>query len=154
MNHQISNLKALNKFLKVTSVSNKQEEAKAKSSSSGIRDHQSENHIDKLDISQMIYIDDFFFMLGYYSKDSAKEQYIFMTKENLIKDNFRLHSKTLAIKKLIHKETKLIISLGYDLVPDEEGNIPSISAIDVEGHRNKKKLVKVWNYNSLIMGEY
>jgi hypothetical protein len=60
MNQQLANLKALNKFLKMTSVSKLKEEVKAKSSSSGIRDQSTEHSIDKLDVEQILYIDDFF----------------------------------------------------------------------------------------------
>jgi hypothetical protein len=127
-------LKALNKFLKVASISNKKEEAKAKSSSSGIRDLKGENSIDNLDVAQMLYIDDFFFMLGHYATDHNQNEYLFLTKGNEIKDHFKLHSKTLAVRKVNLKEAKLIVSLGYDNVPqeDEDGNYVA-SDIDVLG---------------------
>jgi hypothetical protein len=62
-------------------------------------------------------------MLGHYAVDHNQEEYLFLVKGNEIKDHFKLHTKTLAIKKVSLKEAKLIVSLGYDSVPqvDEDG---------------------------------
>ena len=59
-------------------------------------------------------------MLGHYTTDHSKAEYMFLTKGNEIKDHFKLHSKTLAIRKVNLKEAKLIISLGYDIIPRED----------------------------------
>lgn len=127
-------LKALNKFLKVTSISSKKEETKSKSSSSGIRDLKGENLIDNLEVAQMLYIDDFFFMLGHYATDHSKNEYLFLTKGNEIKDHFKLHSKTLAIRKVNLKDTKLIVSLGYDIIPREDEDVSNVTGnVDVMG---------------------
>jgi len=93
-----THLKALNKFLKVSSISHKSEEFKAQSSSSSINRMNDNNTIENLETTQMLYIDDFFFMLGFTSTDHNQDEYLFMVKGNEIKDHFKLHTKTLAIK--------------------------------------------------------
>lgn len=95
-------------------------------------------------------------MLGNYMADRRQDQYLFFTKGNEIKDHFKLHTKTLAIKKIVLKEAKLIISLGYDLIPaeDEDGQPDYNVDMDVVGMANKRKVIKIWNYSNLIMGDY
>ena len=115
--------------------------------------------IQRLEISKMIYIDDFFLVIGYYSNDNNENEYLFLTKDGEIKDYFKLHSNTLAIKKINLKDTKLIVSLGYDLIPEEDGEYQEESKlpkteIDVLGAGHKRRVIKVWNYSNLIMGEY
>ena len=83
--------------------------------------NEEKNMIQRLEISKMIYIDDFFLVIGYYSNDNNENEYLFLTKDGEIKDYFKLHSNTLAIKKINLKDTKLIVSLGYDLIPEEDG---------------------------------
>ena len=59
-------------------------------------------------------------MLGHFTTDPPDEEYLFLNSNDEI---FKLHSETLAVKKVTLKETKLLITLGYDLMPqydDEE----------------------------------
>ena len=128
-----NHLKALNKFLKVSSVSKKDEESKATSSSSGLREMRGDNSIDNLEVKQMLYIDDFFFMLGHTATDPGQQEYLFMTKGNEIKDHFKLHTKTLVIRKVNIKEEKLIVSLGYDNIPEDDDIGGTTDIVDVLG---------------------
>jgi hypothetical protein len=95
-------------------------------------------------------------MLGNYMADRRQDQYLFFTKGNEIKDHFKLHTKTLAIKKIVLKEAKLIISLGYDLIPEEDEDFQTSINVDLDviGIANKRKVIKIWNYSNLIMGDY
>ena len=151
MSQIITSLKPLNKFLKVTSLSSKKEEVKSKSSSSGLRDNRNENVIENLVVKNILYIDDFFFMLGHQSHST--DEYLFLTKGNEIKDHFKFHTETVALKKVVLKEAKLIISLGYDALPYDEEETKTPDYRD-RGNNKRRKVIKVWNYQSLIMSEY
>lgn len=156
MSHQgITSLTHLNRFLKVSSISKKKEEGKAKSSASGIRDNKGENLIDNLHVTKMLYIDDFFFMLGKYDNQPGEEEHLFLTKGDEIKDHFKPHTETLAMKKVTLKDSKLIVTLGYDVFPEDEEELKaSTTDMGVVNTPNRRRVIKVWNYNSLIMGEY
>lgn len=143
-------LKPLNKFLKVTSLSSKKEETKSKSSSSGLRENKNENIIENLVVKNILYIDDFVFMLGH--QFHSNEEYLFLTKGNEIKDHFKFHTETVALKKIVLKEAKLIISLGYDAIFEDEET--KTGDFKDRGNNKRRKVIKVWNYQSLIMSEY
>lgn len=120
-----------------------------------MRDHKSENSIEILDINKMLYIDDFFFMLGRSTLGHSSGEYLFLTKGNEVKNHFKLHTKTLALKKVVLKDAKLIISLGYDTIPENDDIETAINTEHNEyGGHNQRKVVKVWDYNRLIMNDY
>lgn len=96
----------------------------------------------------MIYLDMFFLFLGTEAPKPGETpqqfpiEYFYLTKNMQIKSEFRIHTQTFYVDKLINyqKGMKLLISMGRDV---------SINAISNQPE-DLGWIVKIWDFQSLV----
>lgn len=102
-----------------------------------------EKTIQDLKILRMIYLDMFFLFLGSDKLKAGESQSstLYLTKNLVVKQEFRIHHETLYVDKFINyqKGMKLIVSMGKDRF-----------VADNEEVQDECQLIKVWDFQSLV----
>ena len=117
--------------------------------------------IRRLEIKRMLFLDEFFLLVGHSTTDPDKTEHLYLVKENNIRETYRLHANTYEFKKCVLRDSKSLVSIGHD----EEEHLSrrgfSASAISESisaegpvsrGHESSELnvFIKIWDYNNLL----
>ena len=118
--------------------------------------------IRRLDIKRMLFLDEFFLLIGHSTSTPDKTEHLYLVKENNIREMYRLHANTYEFKKCVLRDSKSLVSIGHD-----EEEAPSMQArfsasainetISTEGPVSRGQeafelnvFIKIWDYNNLL----
>lgn len=100
-----------------------------------------------LNVKQMLFIDEFLFLLG---SDSTDQDYLIQTKGMEVKNSFRVHHEAFVLKKADLGADKLLMTLGFDDISDDSQDPSQI----ISSSSTKRRVLKIWDYQTLIFGDY
>lgn len=152
----MANLKQLKKFLQEMHVAGGEDSEESKSNIGGINPGLTSKveRLSKLMIKRMVYVDEFFFLLGHNTMESDQTEYLYYTKQNDIKAKFKVHNDTFLLKKCSLPNSKLILTMGIDEFSQEDRQYALSGGGSINSDMIRKKVLKVWNYNDLVDGNY